>query len=473
MKITILPIAFTAYAMGASLAPAQPACEATRIVSPPETPPSRFGDRVATNGRLWIISDANARTLCPGDPFHCSAGAVHSYEMIDGQLVHRQTLTPPRPRLGDFYGISLDIHENRLIVGTLNYTWPDNPRKGGAFVYEYNGEEWVEVGQIQKPDIDPAFLKDMGVTAKLHDGLALLPAGTLRRGVLTYRETADGWAFHELIESPDGLPADAQFGTFLAMGGPWVFLSAPRDSTLSPVAGSVYVYRREADDTLTFFQKIDSPNAPMQAFTGFGWHIAFDGQTLAVGSTGVSRDATGQGAVYMFEFDGRAWVQRQELLRPDPQESDQFGQWMSMGGGVLLAMSTRDIPRISHDSPYAYRRGADGRWRELGLLVPNPPFFALDYGIRTTTDGRHVLVGSSQDLEPDGITTFGAAYLFDLTCFDCQADFDYDGVLTIFDYLAFQTAFGTGDLRADFDGDGELTIFDFLAFQTAFALGCE
>ncbi|MCW5679681.1 MAG: hypothetical protein KIT65_17295, partial [Xanthobacteraceae bacterium] len=430
-----MPITIAAVAMGASLAPAQPACEATRIVSPPETPPSRFGDRVATNGRQWIISDANARTLCPGDPFHCSAGAVHSYEMIDGQLVHRQTLTPPSPRLGDFYGISLDIHENRLIVGTLNYTWPDNPRKGGAFVYEYNGEQWVEVGQIQKPDIDPAFLNHMGITAKMHDGLALLPAGSVRSVVLSYRETTEGWAFHELIESPDGLPVDALFGHFLAMGGPWVFLSAFRDSSLVPNGGSVYVYRREADNTLTFVEKLVSPDAPTQAFTGFGLGIAFDGQTLAVGAPGVDRDVQNQGVVYTFEFDGHSWVQRQELVLKDPERMEQFGQWMSMGGGVLLAMSTRDIPRITHDSPYAFRRGADGRWRELGLLVPNPPFFAPDYGIRTTTDGRHVLVGSSQDVEPDGITTFGAAYLFDLTCFDCQADFDYDGQLTIFDFL--------------------------------------
>jgi len=55
----------------------------------------------------------------------------------------------------------------------------------------------------------------------------------------------------------------------------------------------------------------------------------------------------------------------------------------------------------------------------------------------------------------------------------CRADFDGDGELTIFDFLAFQNAFDAGDLTADFDGDGELTIFDFLAFQNAFDAGCE
>ena len=54
----------------------------------------------------------------------------------------------------------------------------------------------------------------------------------------------------------------------------------------------------------------------------------------------------------------------------------------------------------------------------------------------------------------------------------CLADLDGDGSLTIFDFLAFQNLFDSGDPRADFDGDGSLTIFDFLAFQNAFDAGC-
>ncbi|MEO1008671.1 MAG: GC-type dockerin domain-anchored protein [Planctomycetota bacterium] len=54
----------------------------------------------------------------------------------------------------------------------------------------------------------------------------------------------------------------------------------------------------------------------------------------------------------------------------------------------------------------------------------------------------------------------------------CAADMDGDGVLTLFDFLAFQNAFDAGDPIADFDGDGSLTLFDFLAFQNAFGAGC-
>ena len=63
-------------------------------------------------------------------------------------------------------------------------------------------------------------------------------------------------------------------------------------------------------------------------------------------------------------------------------------------------------------------------------------------------------------------------YTIELIDVACTADFDGDGDLSIFDFLAFQNAFDTGDPAADLDGDGSLTLFDFLAFQNLFDAGC-
>ncbi|MFI4916709.1 MAG: S8 family serine peptidase [Phycisphaerales bacterium JB060] len=54
----------------------------------------------------------------------------------------------------------------------------------------------------------------------------------------------------------------------------------------------------------------------------------------------------------------------------------------------------------------------------------------------------------------------------------CVADFDGDGDLSLFDFLAFQTAFDQGDAQADINGDGVFNIFDFLEFQNLFVAGC-
>jgi hypothetical protein len=54
----------------------------------------------------------------------------------------------------------------------------------------------------------------------------------------------------------------------------------------------------------------------------------------------------------------------------------------------------------------------------------------------------------------------------------CAADADFDCVLTIDDFIVFQTLFALGDPLADADQNGVLSIDDFIMFQTLFAIGC-
>jgi predicted outer membrane repeat protein len=111
---------------------------------------------------------------------------------------------------------------------------------------------------------------------------------------------------------------------------------------------------------------------------------------------------------------------------------------------------------------------------DIYLFQPEPTAPAAD------TDARCVDWGTSDpaaiaDRIYDGADQPGLPEVLYLPlgpCVGCPADFDGDGALTIFDYLAFANLFDDGDLRADLDGDGELTLFDFLAFQTAFGAGC-
>ncbi|MCW5755743.1 MAG: hypothetical protein KIT54_00740 [Phycisphaeraceae bacterium] len=95
-------------------------------------------------------------------------------------------------------------------------------------------------------------------------------------------------------------------------------------------------------------------------------------------------------------------------------------------------------------------------WDDAGALEPSKPFYIVF--------GQNASVGALAD----AVSWVEANLIAD----PCRADLDGDGVLTIFDFLAFQNLFAAGDMRADFDGDGSLTIFDFLAFQNEFAAGC-
>lgn len=465
--------AFAGCAMTAQIGVADP-CEPVRIAPPSVVPPTDFGGRVAVDGDFWFISDANARVLCPGDPFSCSAGAVHVYEMVDGVLEHRQMLTAPMPRLGDFYGRTIAASQGRLAVGSINTHWPSVEAKGGAFIYEYDGERWVEDGSLSPPEGIDRFYTDQlgGFVAFEGDAAYLRPVN--REFVFSYFQRDGVWTFHEMIENVDGLPREAGFGAPIITHESWVFISASRDSSLVRSGGSVYVYHREATGSLTLVQKIVPTDAPggVENTQGFGKAVSFDGQTLAIGAVSARRSGVLSGAVLLYELVDGVWTFQQELVHPSAESGDALGCPVSIHGDVLIATAGDQVTAVVPAALHLFRRGIDGQWRYVQQLVPNPPIYASNYASSIVTDGRWALAGALDDSDGTSLRP-GAAYQFDLACTGCRTDLDGDGTLTIFDFLTFLNLFQDGDPIADFDGDGELTIFDFLAFQTAFDAGCE
>jgi hypothetical protein len=54
----------------------------------------------------------------------------------------------------------------------------------------------------------------------------------------------------------------------------------------------------------------------------------------------------------------------------------------------------------------------------------------------------------------------------------CDADLNADGVLDLFDFLAFTNLFNSQDAGADWNADGVFDLFDFLGFVNSFNAGC-
>ena len=145
---------------------------------------------------------------------------------------------------------------------------------------------------------------------------------------------------------------------------------------------------------------------------------------------------------------------------------------------------------VSGDLPGEGNIDADPRYFGLGRLASGSP--GVDAGsVAFIPPDAFDLDGDGDRSEPLPVdrgvharriddpatldTGVGPAPIPDMGAYEtpvCLPDIDGDGMLTVFDFLAFQNAFDAGDRTADFDVDGFLSIFDFLAFQTAFDAGC-
>src|SRR5690606_5198095 len=108
----------------------------------------------------------------------------------------------------------------------------------------------------------------------------------------------------------------------------------------------------------------------------------------------------------------------------------------------------------------------DGALRDLNELIDPATGWTLADARAINNSGQIVGFGR--------LATGGGVRAFLLTPLSaCIADFDGDGELTFFDFLAFQNAFAAGEPRADLNEDGVLDFFDFLEFQSLFAAGCD
>ncbi len=439
-------------------------CEAQRLVSPPAVGTDDFGLDVETNGFQWFVGSPDARTLCAGSALSCSSGAVFVYSDIAGQLVHTQTIVPPDVALYDKFGISLDVDGNRLVVGSLYSLHPTSgDRTGAAFIYEYDGSQWVEVDRIWPPASVPS---EFAMEVTLHGDTLIVTTQRGRSAEVYTWEDASAWRHVQTVTQPDPTGPSIGFGVQWATFGDWFIAGGYLDRRMFPAGGALFCYRRDADGRLELVQEILADENSWLGFT-----LDFVGETLVVGAPVASRDAPNQGAVRFYEFDGERWTLDDELTQTDPRENRWFGSTVRAQDSRLFVSAFNEYTSVSRGMVYEFERDAGGEWIEVGRFVPDSAHYAGHYGTALASDGEHLLVGASQDESASG-GLVGGAYFFDLACGDCAPDLDADGTLTIFDFLGFQNLFDAGDAAADFDGDGELTIFDFLAFQTAFDAGC-
>jgi hypothetical protein len=202
-------------------------------------------------------------------------------------------------------------------------------------------------------------------------------------------------------------------------------------------------------------------NGPVNALATFG-----DAGSTTLFAAGDFTFAGATRAVGIAQWDGVSWTDIDGGLdgrgKTLAVHDDGNGAALYVAGSFARVGPVDDRVQASglaSWSPSGWRGMADGLTGEILALASH----------RDDT-GSALFAGGSFD-QIDGVASARIARRTSCQV-ACIADFDGDGSLTVFDFLAFQSAFALGDLSADLDSDGALTLFDFLAFQSAFSQGC-
>jgi len=120
----------------------------------------------------------------------------------------------------------------------------------------------------------------------------------------------------------DGSPDD-HFGSFVAVDGDTLVVSARNDGDNSTDSGSVSVFAW-SNSTWTEQAKLTASDGASGDF--FGRSVAIHNETLIVGATGDAEKGYGSGSAYVFvRMSEATWTQQAKLVANDSAPGDEFG----------------------------------------------------------------------------------------------------------------------------------------------------
>jgi hypothetical protein len=243
------------------------------------------GDQFGTNVAMYDD------TIFVGAPYHNSnTGAVYVFRRdAGGNWVQTQKLQPVLPPSASFGAmIKVDPSGTQIIIGV-------NAEGVGAFVYRLESGVW----QYE------TNLVVAGATVGLHiegdRALVSSFAPTIKGSVVVFEKSAGAWTQTSSFTATDGYLDDRFGGRITTMDGQFFVLGDLAN------AGAVYVFE-EVGGVWTQRQKLTASDGSTD--DGFGISISPEGDTLAIGS---ALDETGLGSVYIFKWNGTAWVQNDKI----------------------------------------------------------------------------------------------------------------------------------------------------------------
>jgi hypothetical protein len=130
--------------------------------------------------------------------------------------------------------------------------------------------------------------------------------------------------------------------------------------------GAAYVFRKTSEGGWQLEATLlpSDRNSGFQEDQHFGEVIALQGTLVAVGAPGADNPVAGDdtGAVYIYEFDGRNWVETEKLVSSRQQPGEKFGSALALDGDLMAVAGAPGAGIID-----IFRRELQG-WLEMSQI---------------------------------------------------------------------------------------------------------
>ena len=394
----------------------------------------RFGQSVAISGDVAVISAHY------NDDDGVNSGSVYVFRKSGGVWAEEQKLTAYDAAPNDEYGRSIAVDGDLIVVGSWFDTDSDfGIRSGSAYVYRYDGENWVLDDKLtpSNPSANDRFANEVSIDGNVivvgsyqEDGL-----GTDSGAAYVFRYNGATWVEEQILRST--VSTRNYFGRSVAVSGD-VIASSQIDLSNTAAHGYVYIFRWDGvtwNEEITISGSIDH----------YGVSVDADGDRVLIGARLADSLSEDGGLAYLWEWDGSDWSRtRGPLSSFDISAGDEFGNSVAVDGdriliGAPLAGDSNEGAAYFYDlqgpaqvinvSPGESIQAAIDQMCYRGEVIVEPGTYNESISLK----GKAITVRSVDPADPDIVasTVIDAAGLPGLTsAVKCNANEGWDAVLS-------------------------------------------
>ena len=331
-----------------------------------------FGWSVAVDGDTIVVG-----ARWGDDDDVQSSGSAYVYtKPVGGWANTNETakLTASDPAASDLFGYSVAIDGDTVVVGARGDD-DDGPGSGSAYVYTKPVGGWANTDETAKLTATDGAGHDFFGHSVAVDGDTVV-VGAFGDGssdygsVYVFTEPAGGWATTSgniKLTASDAAASDL-FGFSVAVDGDTIVAGAHGDDDGATNSGSVYVFTEPVGGWATASGNIKLTASDATAYHLFGYWVAVDGDTVAVGAPdavvlGAVADGynggTASGSAYVFFEPTNGWASSTEtakLTASDAAIDDFFGFSVDVDGDtVAVGAPGTDDDGTDSGSAYIYQ----------------------------------------------------------------------------------------------------------------------
>ncbi len=349
-----------------------------------------------------VLSASGNRVLVGAEGFENSKGAAYVFEFNGQHWNLMQKLQASDGEAQDFFGNSVSLDGDRAVIGAIKNS-VNGVRTGSAYVFEFNGKDWVETENLTYAGAKQ--YSQFGVSVGVSDDKILVTSKN--DGVVLYFQYLEGsWVQSSVLASPD---QNGGFGNPLAISGNRAYISDTRHDNN---VGAVFVYEHDGANWVE-----SGLIAAQDGHQGhrFGRSLSVFADRVLIGTNEDSSMGTRAGAAYVFDFNGIDWQQTAKLFGHDIGNEDAFGASVALSESMAL-VSTPYFGNENKGVAYVFKLD-NGHWSEYAKLQANEGGMFDLFGLGVELVGGTAFCGTAYDLDRGYLS--GSVYVYDL-----NGDFD-------------------------------------------------